>query len=160
MRRSVDPIISETTITGENYRKTQSLDIVVWAYSKWRNVWENICGLHKSSESVAFWDFICPFAPSHCDHNSTLGRGSQAHRDFFPQIPIKGHTISPGRANHQYLKGRAYAGRLHLVLCPSPWPRLLPLSNLPLTCLTGLRPFPSQSAEATAITSPTAPRPQ
>ena len=59
------------------------------------------------------------------------------------------------------MKGRAYAGRLHLVLCPSPWPRLLPLSNLPFTrsnfpiktrpatCVTGLRPFPSQSAEAT-----------
>ena len=53
-----------------------------------------------------------------------------------------------------------------------PRPRLLPFSNLPLTrsnfliktrpatCVTGLRPFPSQSAEATAITSPTAPRPQ
>ena len=52
--------------------------------------------------------------------------------------------------------------------CRNLRPCLLPLSNLtrsnflikthPLTCLTGLRPFPSQSAEATDITSPTAPR--
>ena len=45
-------------------------------------------------------------------------------------------------------------------------PRLLPLSNLPLTlsnfliktylatCVTGLRPFPSQSAEATTLFQP------
>ena len=82
------------------------------------------------------------------------------------------------------MKGRAYAGRLHLVLCSPPWvtmsptwplfrenrrnlrSRLLPLSNLPLTCsnfliktrpatcLTGLWPFPSQSAEATTLPQP------
>ena len=49
------------------------------------------------------------------------------------------------------LKGQAYVGWLHLVLCPSPWPHLLPLSNHPPTCLTGLGPFPQDPSPANRL---------
>lgn len=36
VRITVGPLPSETTITGDSHKNTQSFEIVIWAYSKWR----------------------------------------------------------------------------------------------------------------------------
>lgn len=103
VRSSAESVVSETAITGRNYKNNnhlKSLKIVLRAYSKWTNIY-----LRKPNKSLVLvrfcgiWSTTC-FLP--CSPQFRLMEAPVWTRRWgshFPQLPCKGYDIlSRGRS--------------------------------------------------------------